>query len=86
MGMDDQRHRRRRTARFRVSTSGIGLLYDARGRLQFAGGITALRGHEGDSFGQERIVTLINEGATDRADSPVFGCLLKERAQMKETR
>jgi hypothetical protein len=64
--------------RFGALTSGTTLLYDAGGRLEFAGGITAIRGHEGNSFGQERIVGLLTSGEADRAESPVFGCALDE--------
>jgi hypothetical protein len=62
--------------RFHAATSGLTLLYDAAGRLRFAGGITAQRGHEGDSFGPRRIESLVKTGTADRADSPVFGCTL----------
>lgn len=37
--------------RFGVATSGQVLLYDESARLQFAGGITSGRGHEGDNRG-----------------------------------
>ncbi len=68
-------------ARFGATTSGSCVLYDRAGQLLFAGGITALRGHEGDSFGQERIVALVNTGEADRRDSPVFGCPLKHKGE-----
>ena len=68
----------REAARFGAATSGVCMLYDRQGRLMFAGGITALRGHEGDSLGQERIVSLVGGGAADRNDSPVFGCPLSD--------
>jgi hypothetical protein len=63
-------------ARFSALTSGTTLLYDAAGRLAFQGGLTSMRGHEGNSFGQERVVDLLTSGAADRDDSPVFGCAL----------
>ncbi len=63
-------------ARFGAVTSGTCVLYDRTGKLAFHGGITALRGHEGNSFGQERIVSLLTMGSADRGDSPVFGCEL----------
>ncbi|HEY5927690.1 MAG TPA: hypothetical protein VIV11_38660 [Kofleriaceae bacterium] len=62
--------------RFGIETSGHVLLYDATGALQFRGGITSSRGHEGDSFGQRRIVALLTTQTPDRADAPVFGCNL----------
>ncbi|HEY2841144.1 MAG TPA: hypothetical protein VGJ26_18455, partial [Pirellulales bacterium] len=38
--------------RFGVGISGTTLLYDARGKLAFQGGITAGRGHQGDNAGE----------------------------------
>ena len=63
-------------ARFGAATSGFTVLYAADGRLLFKGGLTASRGHEGDSFGQRRVVSLLTTGTADRSDSPVFGCAL----------
>ena len=63
-------------ARFRARTSGHGVLYDAAGRRMFSGGLTSARGHEGESFGSKRIVSLLTTGVADRADAPVFGCAL----------
>jgi hypothetical protein len=67
----------RESARFAVRTSGTALLYDRSGRLVFSGGLTESRGHEGDSFGQARLITLLEGGVPDRDDSPVFGCALE---------
>lgn len=61
---------------FGASASGTTLLYGSDGRLLFAGGITASRGQEGPSLGQERIFALLTNGHADRAGSPVFGCSL----------
>jgi hypothetical protein len=73
--------------RFGASTSGATLVYDAGGALAFTGGLTSVRGHEGDSFGQERIVALVSGRAADRADSPVFGCALEDNSHAQgETR
>jgi hypothetical protein len=66
----------REAALFHAAASGQTLLYDAGGRLLFNGGLTASRGHEGVSFGQRRILSFVQTGAADRADSPVFGCSL----------
>jgi hypothetical protein len=70
--------------RFGAATSGATLLYTRDGRLAFTGGLTAERGHEGDSFGQERIVALLTTGKADRAESPVFGCALDDEKSSKE--
>jgi hypothetical protein len=76
----------REGSRFAVGTSGGVVLYDTRGRLLFRGGITAARGHEGDSFGQERIASLLTTGAADRADAPVFGCALEDEPPSRTPR
>ncbi len=61
---------------FGAKTSGQVVLYSPRGELLFAGGITPSRGHEGDNVGRERIVSLVERGAAERAVSTVFGCAL----------
>ena len=61
---------------FGVVTSGHTLLYDARGRLIFSGGITESRGHEGDNAGQSAIVDLALQGSAAISAVPVFGCPL----------
>ena len=66
----------REAARFRALASGLTVLYGADGRRLFSGGITASRGHEGDSFGRRRLLALLDGRPTDRDDSPVFGCTL----------
>ena len=63
-------------AMFGIQTSGQVLLYDGSGRLQFAGGITPDRGHQGDSPGRQRILAAVRHGKPDRPDSLVFGCPL----------
>ena len=62
--------------RFGAETSGHALLYDRRGLLIFSGGITAQRGHEGDSAGRSSIVSWVrrSERLVDRSE--VFGCEL----------
>jgi hypothetical protein len=64
------------SAAFGAAASGTTLLYGSDGRLLFAGGLTASRGHEGPSLGQERVVALATGAPADRNDSPVFGCSL----------
>jgi len=70
--------------RFGAVTSGAALLYGSDGALAFAGGLTSVRGHQGDSFGQERLVALLHGEKADRADSPVFGCPLDDDHEAKE--
>jgi hypothetical protein len=66
----------RESTAFGAATSGSTFLYGSDGRLLFAGGITASRGQQGPSFGQERVFALATGGHADRVDSPVFGCSL----------
>ena len=72
-------------ARFHAATSGQTVLYGANGNLLFHGGITSARGHAGDNFGVESIVSLVNAKAADRTETPVFGCSL-ERCQPLNSR
>ena len=62
--------------RFHAMTSGQTVLYDAGGRLLFSGGITGSRGHYGDNAGRSAIVSLLNTGEAERAETVVFGCPL----------
>ena len=69
--------------RVRVSaTSGHALLYDARSRLEFSGGITVARGHAGDNVGRSAIEALIAGDVTVLRQAPVFGCALHNPATM----
>jgi hypothetical protein len=76
------------SAVFQANVSGFTVLYDADGKLRFAGGITSARGHEGDSFGQRRIAAVLAGTAADRSDAPVFGCSLvgADHARMSHPR
>lgn len=60
--------------RFGAKASGHVVVYDRNGRRLFSGGVTSSRGHEGESFGIQRIDSLLTTGVADRADAPVFGC------------
>jgi len=66
----------REARRFGAQTSGAVYLYDTRGALRFAGGITGSRGHEGDNTGRSSVIGLVLEGASGAAATPVFGCAL----------
>jgi hypothetical protein len=61
---------------FGAETSGDVIAYGPDGRLIFHGGITPARGHEGDSFGRQRLQELLRGAQPDSAESPVFGCPL----------
>lgn len=65
------------TARFGAATSGQTFLYDARGALQFSGGITAARAHAGDNAGRSSLVAMLNgSDAPVVSRTSVFGCPL----------
>ena len=61
---------------FGAATSGQTLLYDKRGALQFSGGITGARAHQGDNAGRQSLVALLSGGAGARSETSVFGCPL----------
>ena len=62
--------------RFHAATSGQTILYDKDGHLIFSGGITASRGHSGDNAGRSAIVSLVNGGSAESAETFVYGCPL----------
>jgi hypothetical protein len=62
---------------FRALTSGLTELYAPDGRLLFSGGITAARGHEGDSVGRAYIPAALEGSRLPHPNAPVFGCALE---------
>jgi hypothetical protein len=64
----------REAARFAVRTSGHVLLYSAAGRLQFSGGVTPGRGHQGSATGLTALVTQLGGQGSGPDRAPVFGC------------
>ena len=73
------------TSLFAAQASGQTMLYDASGNLRFSGGITASRGHAGDSPGRSAILSIINTGSSGKTQTSVYGCSLHnpERALHK---
>lgn len=71
--------------RFGALTSGQAQLYGADGRLLFAGGLTASRGHRGESLGRDSLLALLNHGTPPAAATPVFGCELFGRGDEGRT-
>ncbi|HEX2062347.1 MAG TPA: RedB protein [Thermoanaerobaculia bacterium] len=65
----------REAALFGGFTSGQTFLYDDRGRLRFAGGITSLRGHAGLNRGRTDIIDIAHARAGS-GTHPVFGCAI----------
>jgi len=66
----------REARNFGAATSGQALFYDTAGRLEFAGGLTPGRGHEGDNAGEAAVEALVLGARTASVvtGSPVFGC------------
>lgn len=62
--------------RFGASVSGELLLYNAAGGLQFQGGVTPARGHEGESLGALAVKDWVQQGRAECSNSLVFGCQL----------
>jgi hypothetical protein len=62
--------------RFGAQTSGYTVVYDSRGQLTFKGGLTASRGHSGDSTGRNAIPSLLIHPMERTLETPVFGCPL----------
>lgn len=73
--------RGREAALFGASTSGDALLYNARGKLVFEGGITSARGHAGDNTGSLSIVSLTKGKIGLACRTPVYGCSLIDQEQ-----
>lgn len=61
---------------FGASTSGQVLVYSPAGELEFSGGITDGRGHEGDNPGFLSILSLLLDGKPTVSQTPVYGCSL----------
>ena len=63
------------------TTSGHALLYDDDGALQFSGGLTQARGHEGESAGGRTLAALLAGTRQEPATTSVFGCALHHATQ-----
>jgi hypothetical protein len=50
-------------------------LYDQSGHLQFSGGITGSRAHQGDNAGRQSLLALLS-GRNARTATNVYGCPL----------
>lgn len=61
---------------FGAATSGQTLLYDRNGHLQFSGGVTGSRAHQGDNAGRQSLLALLNNGRNARSATNVYGCPL----------
>jgi hypothetical protein len=69
---------------FGVKTSGHVLLYDRKGRLQYAGGVTPGRGHVGESGGQAAVRALVaGQSSGTPTQCAVFGCALADSSRVE---
>lgn len=74
----------RQASLFGARTSGQVLLYNQRGLLQFAGGITAARGHIGDNPGRTAVLALLTSNAHNASSrTAVFGCSLQSKTKQR---
>lgn len=69
----------REAARFGALTSGEVLLYAPGGALLYQGGITASRGHAGESAGSNALQALVRGELQGFSEAPVFGCPITSR-------
>ena len=66
-----------KTARaFEAKISGETFVLSAEDKILYHGGMTASRGHEGESAGSRGLAEIARRGAASVAESPVFGCSL----------
>ena len=78
------------TQRFGVATSGHVLLFDRFGRLQFTGGITNSRGHEGSNAGREFMTRFLRFGSREQSvqtsafRTSVYGCQINRAGVAKQ--
>jgi hypothetical protein len=62
---------------FGAVASGTVILFSHDGTRTFAGGVTAMRGHEGDNVGSERLYTALTQRHGEPLElTPAFGCRL----------
>jgi hypothetical protein len=59
-----------------ATTSGQVVLYNADGKLLFAGGLTPARGHEGGNAGVDAVLSVAKSDSTAGFATPVYGCSL----------
>ena len=66
----------RNAAALGATTSGQTIVYDVNGKVQFNGGITDGRGHEGENAGLAAILSIVRDGKSQVSETPVYGCSL----------
>jgi hypothetical protein len=71
-------------ARLGAKTSGHVLVYDENGVLEFSGGITGARGHEGDNLGRQEVIAAVTRHAEGgMATTKTYGCGLAEEPRIQ---
>jgi len=70
--------------RYGAATSGDVVLYSTDRQRVFRGGITAARGHAGDSLGKETIIAFVSGKDVESKDTPVFGCRLENEPETRK--
>ncbi|HEX4797478.1 MAG TPA: hypothetical protein VH370_27035 [Humisphaera sp.] len=66
----------RNAAALGATTSGQTIVYDVTAKVQFNGGITDGRGHEGENAGLAAILAIVRDGKSQVSETPVYGCSL----------
>ena len=56
------------------------VVYDQRGQLKFAGGVTAGRGHGGENQGAAAVAALLRGKPANCQSHPVYGCPITRSA------
>ena len=70
-------HGAKEAKRFGAVASGTVMLYSPEGTRIFAGGVTAMRGHEGQNVGSERLHNALLQSSSRPLElTPAFGCRL----------
>ena len=70
--------------RYGAHTSGQAYLFSSEEQLVFQGGITASRGHQGDSEGRSAILRFVQDGLNRNVKTRVFGCALLRAESLSE--
>ena len=76
----------REAIQFSAQTSGQVFFFNEKAQLIFKGGLTPARGHRGDSFGREVILSYIKNPLMTKSEAPVFGCSLPLPLEAKAPR
>ena len=67
--------------KFHATTSGHALLFSTDGLVQFSGGITSGRVHEGDSLGLTMLTRVLDGIPVSEASFPVYGCSIVKKSE-----